>query len=78
MQSVHIPIAHKSLILVGLSGIFDQWKRGISVSYLQRSCSPLPGISYFLTLLLLRMLYQPKIWLFDILGMIRNNQLFLH
>lgn len=26
MQSLHINIAHKSLILVGLSGISNQWK----------------------------------------------------
>lgn len=29
MRSFHIPTAHKSLILTGLSGIFDQWKSGI-------------------------------------------------
>lgn len=30
VKCLHIPIAHKSPILVGLSGISDQWKRSIT------------------------------------------------
>ena len=37
-------------------------KRRVSVSCLQRACSPLPGFSYLLTLLLLGTFYQPNIW----------------
>lgn len=34
MQSLHVPIAHKSPILTGSNGIFDQWEGGVSVSLL--------------------------------------------
>ena len=52
-------------------------KRCVGVSYMQRLCRPLPGFSYFLTLLLLRMSSPLKIWLFDILRMRLINKLYL-
>ena len=29
MPTIHIPITNKSPVLVGLSWIFDQWKKGV-------------------------------------------------
>ncbi len=51
MLIVYIPIAHKSLILVGLSVIFKQWKlgirwwvvRSITCFYLILACSMITG-----------------------------------
>ena len=43
MQSLHIPIAHKSQILMTLSGIYDQWKRVMSFN-----CNSWGIVSHFL------------------------------
>ena len=50
-------------------------KRCVSVSELQRSCSPLPGFCYFLFATVLTMRYQPKTLVFNVLGMRLSNQL---
>ena len=56
-------------------GDWNEEKGCVSVSYQQRPCSPLPGFSSFLTLFLLGALYQPKVSVFDNVGMRLNNQL---
>lgn len=53
------------------------FERCVSVSYLQWPCRPLPGFSYFLSLLPLRTLYQPNMLVFDYLVRWLNIQLSL-